>query len=30
MKSLAFCSQVGPIVIGSRMPESSSTGIITT
>lgn len=29
MKSLAFSSQSGPIVIGSRIPESSSTGIIT-
>ena len=29
MKSLARSSQLGPIVIGRRMPESSSTGIIT-
>src|SRR5690349_18314047 len=29
MKSLAFSSQPGPMVIGRRMPESSSTGIIT-
>ncbi len=30
MKVLARSSQSGPIVIGSRMPDSSSTGIITT
>ena len=28
-KSLAYSSHTGPIVIGSRIPESSSTGIIT-
>ena len=30
MKSLVRCSQSGPSVIGSRIPESRSTGIITT
>ena len=29
MKSLTRCSHSGPRVIGSRIPESSSTGIIT-
>src|SRR3954468_12334384 len=29
IRSLRFCSQGGPMVIGSRMPLSSSTGIIT-
>ena len=29
MKSLARCSHIGPSVIGSRIPDSNSTGIIT-